>query len=199
MQKEVLSTFFNHLKYERKLSENTIIAYENDINQLQDFLKKTFDVPSLLDVEGHFLRSWIISLIEKKEAPSTINRKISCLKSFFKFAMRMEWISKNPTLKLIRPKLPKRLAKDIELPKLLDLKEYLRIQSELRKYIGNNADNYTYELSTPTFNAGLIGFSKKHHKFLLEKCIEILISDFDAKKKLQISLKLFPSWRSGRD
>lgn len=134
MQKEVLSTFFNHLKYERKLSENTIIAYENDINQLQDFLKKTFDVPNILDVEGHFLRSWIISLIEKKEAPTTINRKISCLKSFFKFAMRMEWISKNPTLKLIRPKLPKRLAKDVELPKLLDLKEYLRIQSESNKF-----------------------------------------------------------------
>ena len=59
--------------------------------------------------------------------------------------------------------------------------EHLRIQSELRKYIGNNADNYTYELSTPTFNAGLIGFNKKYHKFLLEKCIEILISDFDSK------------------
>lgn len=60
--------------------------------------------------------------------------------------------------------------------------EHPRIQSELRKYIGDKANNYTTDLSTPTYNAGLIGFSKKHHKFLLEKCIEILISDFDAKK-----------------
>ena len=60
--------------------------------------------------------------------------------------------------------------------------EHNRIQSELRKYIGDISDRYTKDLLTPTYNAGLIGFSKTHHKFLLEKCIEILISDFDAKK-----------------
>jgi hypothetical protein len=60
--------------------------------------------------------------------------------------------------------------------------EHKRIQSELRKYIGDLSDNYTKDLITPTYNAGLIGFNKVHHKFLLEKCIEILISDFDAKK-----------------
>jgi len=60
--------------------------------------------------------------------------------------------------------------------------EHKRIQSELRKYIGDLSDGYTKNLITPTYNAGLIGFNKTHHKFLLEKCIEILISDFDAKK-----------------
>lgn len=60
--------------------------------------------------------------------------------------------------------------------------EHKRIKSELKKYIGNLSDGYTKNLITPTYNAGLIGFSKVHHKFLLEKSIEILISDFDAKK-----------------
>jgi lipopolysaccharide biosynthesis glycosyltransferase len=60
--------------------------------------------------------------------------------------------------------------------------EHKRIQSELKKYIGDLSDGYTKNLITPTYNAGLTGFSKVHHKFLLEKCIEILISDFDAKK-----------------
>jgi lipopolysaccharide biosynthesis glycosyltransferase len=60
--------------------------------------------------------------------------------------------------------------------------EHKRIKSELKKYIGDLSDGYTKNLITPTYNAGLTGFSKVHHKFLLEKCIEILISDFDAKK-----------------
>lgn len=60
--------------------------------------------------------------------------------------------------------------------------EHKRIQSELRKYIGNLADGYTKDLLTPTYNAGLIGFDKNKHKFILEKSIEILISDFDTKK-----------------
>lgn len=60
--------------------------------------------------------------------------------------------------------------------------EHNRIQSELRKYIGELSDGYTKDLITPTYNAGLIGFNKNTHKFLLEKSIEILISDFDAKK-----------------
>lgn len=60
--------------------------------------------------------------------------------------------------------------------------EHKRIQSEFRKYIGNLADGYTKDLLTPTYNAGLIGFDKNKHKFILEKSIEILISDFDTKK-----------------
>lgn len=60
--------------------------------------------------------------------------------------------------------------------------EHTRIQSELRKYIGDVSDGYTKDLLTPTYNAGLIGFNKNKHLFILEKSIEILISDFDAKK-----------------
>jgi hypothetical protein len=60
--------------------------------------------------------------------------------------------------------------------------EHSRIQHELRKYIGNVADNYTEDLITPTYNAGLFGLNKEKHSFLLEKSIEILTSDFDAKK-----------------
>jgi len=60
--------------------------------------------------------------------------------------------------------------------------EHNRIQSELRKYIGDLADLYTKDLITPTYNAGLIGFNKNKHMFLLEKSIEILTTDFDTKK-----------------
>lgn len=60
--------------------------------------------------------------------------------------------------------------------------ECMRIRNELKKYIGDVADGYVEDLITPTYNAGLIGFSKVKHKFLLDKCIEILISDFHTDK-----------------
>ena len=69
--------------------------------------------------------------------------------------------------------------------------EHNRIQTELRKYIGDASDKYTKCLLTPTYNAGLIGFSKTHHMFLLKKCIEILISDFDTKKNPTSHLEQF--------
>ena len=57
--------------------------------------------------------------------------------------------------------------------------EHNRIQNELRKYLGNYANRFTSELKTPNYNAGFFGINKKKHSYLLEKCIEILISDFD--------------------
>lgn len=60
--------------------------------------------------------------------------------------------------------------------------EHARIQFELRKYVGDIANNYTPDLVTPTYNAGLFGINKEKHSFLLEKSLEILCSDFDAKK-----------------
>jgi hypothetical protein len=69
--------------------------------------------------------------------------------------------------------------------------EHSRIKSELRKYIGDLSDEYTKYLITPTYNAGLIGFNKSKHMFLLKKSIEILISDFDAKKNPISNLEQF--------
>jgi hypothetical protein len=69
--------------------------------------------------------------------------------------------------------------------------EHKRIQDDLRKYIGSYADLYTQELVTPVYNAGLIGFNKTKHSFLLEKCIEILTSDFDSKKNPTSHLEQF--------
>lgn len=60
--------------------------------------------------------------------------------------------------------------------------EHARIQFELRKFIGDLANDYTIGLVTPTYNAGLFGLNREKHSFLLEKSLEILCSDFDAKK-----------------
>lgn len=59
--------------------------------------------------------------------------------------------------------------------------EYFILQDELKKYIGSAADNFTYDLFTPIYNTGMIGFNKNKHLFLLKKCVELLSSNLDSK------------------
>lgn len=124
---EVRKRFLNYIKYEKRLSNNTLIAYEQDLNQFSLFLNHNFQHQDMLTVNSSMIRSWTISLIEKKDTATTVNRKISCLKSFYKYLLKNGSIFQNPTSKIIRPKVPKRLPKDIAASKLHDIKDKLEL------------------------------------------------------------------------
>lgn len=124
---EVRKRFLNYIQYEKRLSSNTLIAYEQDLSQFYTFLETNFQHTDLLSVNSSMIRSWTISLIEKQDTATTVNRKISCLKSFYKFQLKSGLISQNPTSKIIRPKVPKRLPKDVSAHKLQDIKDKLEI------------------------------------------------------------------------
>lgn len=124
---EVKKRFFNYLQYEKRMSSNTLIAYSSDLQQFALYISDTFQVKNLFEVNSSMIRSWTISLIEQKDTASTVNRKISCLKSFYKFQLKNETIKSNPTSKIIRPKIAKRLPKDVSAPKLMDIKDKLEL------------------------------------------------------------------------
>lgn len=124
---DVRKRFLNYIQYEKRLSSNTLLAYEQDLNQFYSFLNSNFQHTDLLTVNSSMIRSWTISLIEKQDTATTVNRKISCLKSFYKFQLKSGAIQQNPTSKIIRPKVPKRLPKDVSANKLLDIKDKLEI------------------------------------------------------------------------
>lgn len=126
---DVIKQFFNYIQYEKRLSSHTVIAYQGDLNQFSEFLKHSFEEFNLLNVRSNHIRSWIIKLIEDKDASSTVNRKISCLKSFYKFLLRNELIPLNPTSKVIRPKMPQRLPKDVQQGKLMNVKDLLELNT----------------------------------------------------------------------
>lgn len=104
-----LSSFLQYLQYEKRYSKLTIAAYENDLLQFSGFLKRTYDLENLLEVRHVFVRSWLVSLIEAGTGPRSINRKLSALKTYFRFSMKMGAIQHNPMAKVIAPKIPKRL------------------------------------------------------------------------------------------
>ena len=115
--------FLNHLKYEKRYSQNTLTAYENDLDQFVLFGKKLVEDFCVEEVDYHLIRQWIVSLMDNGISAKSVNRKISTLKTFFKFLMREGVIEKNPTDKVAIPKMGKKLpvfVQEKEMNRLLD-------------------------------------------------------------------------------
>ncbi len=109
-----LEIFLNFLKYEKRYSVNTITAYENDLNQFILFGNQIVDDFSLEQVDYHLIRQWIISLMNEGSVSRTVNRKISTLKSFYRFLHREGVIDTNPTDQVIMPKMAKKLPEFVQ-------------------------------------------------------------------------------------
>ena len=89
--------FFKHLQFEKRVSQNTLKSYKNDLNQFFEFYKNYAKADNLKEVDKRAIRSWVIELSLKNLSNRTINRKIASLKSFFKFLIQRKIISINPT------------------------------------------------------------------------------------------------------
>jgi len=111
-----ISRFKNYLQFEKRFSEHTLLAYIKDINQFESFIASS-DLDFALVTHQH-VRSWMVSLLELKCSARTINRKLSVLRSFYKFLQREKLLEKNPTLQVKAPKVAKRLPVIINEDKL---------------------------------------------------------------------------------
>lgn len=114
----VLSDFLNYLTLEKRFSNHTVVAYENDLKQFFEFSEvNTLD--GLKEINYQLIRSWIVDLVDNKFVSKSINRKISSLRSFVKWCQLNGYIDHNPLKKIVAPKVAKRLPefvkeKDIE-------------------------------------------------------------------------------------
>jgi len=94
-----IDSFLNYLAFEKKYSKHTLIAYRNDLNAFQVFCQNEYDEQNVIFVNYAQIRTWIISLVNAKVSNSTINRKVSTLKSFYKFLQKTKQIEMNPLVK----------------------------------------------------------------------------------------------------
>ncbi len=108
------SNFLSYLKFEKRYSNHTVVAYENDLQQFSDYLNKIYELNLASQVRHTQIRSWLVSLIENKIDARSINRKISTLKSYFKFLMKTGSLEKDPMKKVQSPKISKRLPVFVE-------------------------------------------------------------------------------------
>ena len=89
--------FIKYLKFEKRLSENTVISYETDLDQFFSFYKEHSTSQKIEKVDKRTIRSWIVKLSLSNLSAKSINRKIASLKSFFKFLVKRDLIKKNPS------------------------------------------------------------------------------------------------------
>lgn len=101
--------FTDYLLLERKYSPHTVAAYTKDIECFFDFVSKEYQLKSLLTVNYSMVRSWIVHLVDTGISNSSINRKISSLKTYYKFLLKTSQISETPLAKHRALKVAKKL------------------------------------------------------------------------------------------
>ena len=104
-----IQPYLDYLKYEKRYSIHTITSYQTDLISFFDFLELQFAGSSLEDINHNFIRSWLAQLKEKGLTAKSLNRKISSLKSFFKYQLKIGVIETTPMAKVISPKIGSRL------------------------------------------------------------------------------------------
>ncbi len=102
-------TFFHYIELEKRFSPHTVTAYKIDLGQFMAYLEKQYDGIAIEAIEHTHIRSWMAQLMENGISARTINRKLSCLKTYFKFLLKREYLTKNPMVKVLPPKTGKRL------------------------------------------------------------------------------------------
>ena len=116
-------SFLDYLLYERNYSEGTVKYYRSDILELQDFGKEMLGDLTPSDIDAELVREWIASLMDRGCASSTINRKLSSIRAYYKFLLRRGEVAVDPLRKITGPKKKKPLPvflREGEMDKLLD-------------------------------------------------------------------------------
>ena len=105
-----IENFLNYLKFEKRYSDHTLVAYKTDLNQFISFILIEFEIENFKEVSHSIIRSWISSLLDSGISSRSVNRKITTLKSLFKFLLLEDIITENPTQKIVSPKNSKKLS-----------------------------------------------------------------------------------------
>ena len=118
--------FIAHLQYEKRYSPHTVLAYKTDLEQFSTFLKDQLEVEDISQADHNCVRAWLVQLMEHARSTRSVNRKVSTLKSFYKFLRRIQEIEVDPMLKVVPPKNGQRLPVFVEESKMLRLTEELQ-------------------------------------------------------------------------
>ncbi|MDR1122054.1 MAG: tyrosine recombinase XerC [Dysgonamonadaceae bacterium] len=122
----LMESFLQYLRYERNYSAHTVSAYQRDLNQFEVFILQQESCLELAKIDSAQVRNWIVYLMETGYSPLSVNRKLSSLKSFYRYLQKKDLLKDNPLKKLTGPKVNKTLpnfVKEVEMDRLLDQEE----------------------------------------------------------------------------
>ncbi|MCX2450900.1 tyrosine-type recombinase/integrase [Pedobacter sp. PLR] len=113
----VIAQFLLYLQHEKRYSPHTLKSYQTDLLQFSDYLQQTFELP-VMEAGHPQVRSYMVALMEEEVSERSIGRKLSTLRSFYKYLLREGLISVSPMTLVRAPKIPQRLPVFIEDQKL---------------------------------------------------------------------------------
>ncbi|OKL38979.1 tyrosine-type recombinase/integrase [Pontibacter flavimaris] len=104
-----MDLFFKYLQYEKRYSPHTLTSYHTDLGQFSGYLSEVYQINDAAEADHTIIRSWILTLVQNNIKPRSINRKIACLRSYYRFLLAQERIKANPMLRIKAPKSGKKL------------------------------------------------------------------------------------------
>ena len=119
----LIQAFLDYLRLERNYSEKTIVAYGADLKEFEEFFKKADAELDLKKIHSDNVRNWIVTLMDEGRTETSVNRKLSSLRSFYRFLLRRKKVAVNPMLKVVGPKKKKPLpsfVREKDMDRLLD-------------------------------------------------------------------------------
>lgn len=122
---QLVPAFIDYLRFEKRLSMHTVKAYTEDLNQFFQYTTDQYEISDPGKITTIYIRSWMASLAESELNPKSINRKLSCLRSFFTFCRRTGQLEHNPAASIQVLKTSKRLPSYVEEAQMNDLFQYV--------------------------------------------------------------------------
>ena len=104
-----MDAFLDFLRFERRYSPHTIVSYQTDLGQFAAYLKSAYELTDTAQATHPLIRGWVVELMQQNLDPRTVNRKVACLRSYYKFLLRTGCIEANPMLRIKAPKMAKKL------------------------------------------------------------------------------------------
>ncbi len=126
----LLQDFLGYLKFEKRYSAHTLTAYTGDLEEWARYLQEEVGVFDVSEVKAMMIRSWLASLKESGVTARTIVRKISALKSFYKYLLRNGVVAQSPMIQVTTPKMGKRLPSFVKEEEIVKLGDLLEISQE---------------------------------------------------------------------
>lgn len=119
----LMESFLDYLRYERNYSDKTILAYQKDLSQFEAFGEEGCQGKTPLEVTGELVRDWIVNLMDEGYSVASVNRKLSSLRSYYKYLLKKGEVRVDPLQKVVGPKKSKPLPvflKEKDMDRLLD-------------------------------------------------------------------------------
>ena len=104
-----MQAFFDYLEFERRYSRHTLVSYQTDLSQFAQYLASADGPAHPAQATHHLIRGWVVELMQQNLDARTVNRKVACLRSYFKFLLHTGRIAVNPMLRIKAPKMAKKL------------------------------------------------------------------------------------------